>query len=128
MDIIQQIRQITLGMKETLVMKSTDPPVMMLDIECVEQYLDKLTVVLCAGGGPVVPEPQLEQPDNRPRIRNPTTGRMVLNTPANRRRIGQPVALLVTFTWSEDVDGEYKEVARQDVRLDLADYMDEYLA
>ena len=42
--------------------------------------------------------------------------------------IMKPVALLVTFAWSKDVDGEYKEVARQDVRVDLADYMDEYFA
>ena len=38
----------------------------------------------------------------------------------------QPIALDVTFTWSEDVDDNYQEVARETVRLDLADYMEEY--
>jgi hypothetical protein len=33
-------------MKETLVQQSSDPPVMMLDVECVERYLDELAVVL----------------------------------------------------------------------------------
>ena len=46
MDIIHKIRQVTLDIKETLVVQSSDPPVMVLDIEYVERLLDELAVEL----------------------------------------------------------------------------------
>ena len=38
------------------------------------------------------------------------------------------VELEVTFTWSAEQEGEYQEVHKEVILLDLTDYMEEYLA
>ena len=51
MENINQIRQLTLRVKEYLVSLSTDPPETILDIESIERHVDRLALLVAGGGG-----------------------------------------------------------------------------
>ena len=46
MENINQIRQLTLRVKEYLVSLSTDPPETILDIESIERHVDRLALLV----------------------------------------------------------------------------------